>query len=51
MFSAPSTAAFPHQIPRGSVREIARSSSPAGSARTRPVNRGRSAGRNSVVTA
>ncbi|CAM5741559.1 hypothetical protein SHIRM173S_07837 [Streptomyces hirsutus] len=42
MLSAPSTVAFPHQAPRGSTLASASSSSPAGRARIRPVNRGRS---------
>ncbi len=51
MFSAPSTADFHHQAPRGSCRAIASSASPAGSARSMPLSRGRPGGRNSVVTA
>ena len=43
--------ALPHHAPRGSTRTRASSSRPAGRARTREVNSGRSAGRNSVVTA
>ncbi len=51
MFSAPSTAAFHHHCPRGSVRVAASSSRPAGSARSSPASSGRPGGRNSVVTA
>ncbi|CAM5723554.1 hypothetical protein SGLAM104S_02454 [Streptomyces glaucescens] len=51
MLSAPSTAALPHQMPRGSTRARASSTSPAGRARSTAVNSGRSGGRNSVVTA
>ena len=51
MFSMPSTADLHHQWPRGSLRVTASSSSPAGSARSMPLSRGRSGGRNSVVTA
>ncbi len=51
MFSAPSTADFHHHAPRGSLRVAASRSSPAGSARSRPLSSGRPGGSNSVVTA
>ncbi len=51
MLSAPRTADFHHHGPRGSSRVAASRSSPAGSARSRPLSSGRPGGRNSVVTA
>ncbi|BEL12344.1 hypothetical protein Q0Z83_105350 [Actinoplanes sichuanensis] len=51
MLSAPSTADFHHQAPRGNRRVMASSTRPAGSARSIPLSSGRSGGRNSVVTA
>jgi hypothetical protein len=51
MLSAPSRAARHHHVPRGSVKPTAaQSSRPAGRARTVAARRGRSGGRNCVVT-
>ncbi len=51
MLSAPSTADFHHHAPCGSLRVIASSSNPAGSARSTPLSSGLPGGSSSVVTA